>query len=160
MPGVGDGAVPEEGLELNASATLHYRALPRTTAHYRALPRTTAHYRALPRTTAHYRALPRTTAHYRALPRTTAHCRPPGPNRRSHGHRHLRHDRRRGGPRRRRCRESAAVSRPPRPAARRRRSRRGFGAHRLGHLHDRALATNPRPVTDAGPIISVLRNSW
>ncbi|PKB70817.1 MAG: hypothetical protein BZY87_09885 [SAR202 cluster bacterium Io17-Chloro-G6] len=27
-------------------------------------------------------------------------------------------------------------------------------------LHDRALATNPRPVTDAGPIMSVLRNSW
>ncbi len=27
-------------------------------------------------------------------------------------------------------------------------------------LHDRALATNPRPVTDAGPIMTVLRNSW
>ena len=27
-------------------------------------------------------------------------------------------------------------------------------------LHDRALATNPRPVIDAGPIMTVLRNSW
>lgn len=27
-------------------------------------------------------------------------------------------------------------------------------------LHDRALATNPTPVTDAGPIMTVLRNSW
>ena len=27
-------------------------------------------------------------------------------------------------------------------------------------LHDRALATNPRPVTDAGPIMTVLRDSW
>ncbi len=27
-------------------------------------------------------------------------------------------------------------------------------------LHDRALATNPRPVTDAGPIMTVLRSSW
>ena len=27
-------------------------------------------------------------------------------------------------------------------------------------LQDRALATNPRPVTDAGPIMTVLRNSW
>jgi len=27
-------------------------------------------------------------------------------------------------------------------------------------LQDRALATNPRPVTDAGPIMSVLRSSW
>lgn len=27
-------------------------------------------------------------------------------------------------------------------------------------LHDRALATNPRPVVDAGPIMTVLRNSW
>ena len=27
-------------------------------------------------------------------------------------------------------------------------------------LHDRALATNPRPVSDAGPIMTVLRNSW
>ncbi len=27
-------------------------------------------------------------------------------------------------------------------------------------LHDRALATNPRPVTDAGPIMAVLRSSW
>ena len=27
-------------------------------------------------------------------------------------------------------------------------------------LHDRALATNPRPVTDAGPIMTVLRHSW
>ena len=27
-------------------------------------------------------------------------------------------------------------------------------------LKDRSLATNPTPVTDAGPIMSVLRNSW
>ena len=27
-------------------------------------------------------------------------------------------------------------------------------------LHDRSLATNPRPVTDAGPIMTVLRSSW
>jgi alcohol dehydrogenase class IV len=27
-------------------------------------------------------------------------------------------------------------------------------------LHDRALATNPSPVTDAGPIMAVLRSSW
>ena len=27
-------------------------------------------------------------------------------------------------------------------------------------LHDRALATNPTPVADAGPIMTVLRNSW
>ncbi len=27
-------------------------------------------------------------------------------------------------------------------------------------LHDRALATNPTPVTDSGPIMTVLRNSW
>jgi len=27
-------------------------------------------------------------------------------------------------------------------------------------LHDRALATNPTPVTDAGPIMTVLRRSW
>ena len=27
-------------------------------------------------------------------------------------------------------------------------------------LHDRALATNPVPVTDAGPIMDVLRSSW
>ena len=27
-------------------------------------------------------------------------------------------------------------------------------------LHDRGLATNPRPVIDAGPIMSVLRNAW
>ena len=27
-------------------------------------------------------------------------------------------------------------------------------------LHDRALATNPRPVSDAGPIMSVLREAW
>jgi len=27
-------------------------------------------------------------------------------------------------------------------------------------LHDRALATNPRPVSDAGPIMTVLRHSW
>lgn len=27
-------------------------------------------------------------------------------------------------------------------------------------LHDRALATNPMPVTDAGPIMAVLRSSW
>jgi alcohol dehydrogenase class IV len=27
-------------------------------------------------------------------------------------------------------------------------------------LHDRALATNPRPVSDAGPIMTVLRQSW
>ena len=27
-------------------------------------------------------------------------------------------------------------------------------------LHDRALATNPRPVNDAGPIMTVLRHSW
>ena len=27
-------------------------------------------------------------------------------------------------------------------------------------LHDRALATNPRPVTDAGPIMTVLRQAW
>ncbi len=27
-------------------------------------------------------------------------------------------------------------------------------------LHDRSLATNPSPVTDAGPIMSVLRSSW
>ena len=27
-------------------------------------------------------------------------------------------------------------------------------------LQDRALATNPLPVTDAGPIMTVLRNSW
>ena len=27
-------------------------------------------------------------------------------------------------------------------------------------LHDRALATNPRPVSDAGPIMNVLRRSW
>jgi alcohol dehydrogenase class IV len=27
-------------------------------------------------------------------------------------------------------------------------------------LHDRALATNPRPITDAEPILSVLRAAW
>ena len=27
-------------------------------------------------------------------------------------------------------------------------------------LHDRALATNPTPVSDAGPIMSILRSSW
>ena len=27
-------------------------------------------------------------------------------------------------------------------------------------LKDRSLATNPTPVTDAGPIMSVLRSSW
>ena len=27
-------------------------------------------------------------------------------------------------------------------------------------LHDRALATNPRPVVDAGPIMTVLRQAW
>ncbi len=27
-------------------------------------------------------------------------------------------------------------------------------------LHDRALATNPKPISDAGPIIGVLRNAW
>ena len=27
-------------------------------------------------------------------------------------------------------------------------------------LHDRSLATNPKPVTDAGPIMSVLRDAW
>jgi len=27
-------------------------------------------------------------------------------------------------------------------------------------MHDRALATNPRPVSDAGPIMAVLRSSW
>tara|TARA_B100000586_G_scaffold91819_1_gene65397 strand:- start:380 stop:1102 length:723 start_codon:yes stop_codon:yes gene_type:complete len=27
-------------------------------------------------------------------------------------------------------------------------------------LHDRSLSTNPSPVTDAGPIMSVLRSSW
>ncbi|MDA0264027.1 MAG: iron-containing alcohol dehydrogenase family protein [Chloroflexi bacterium] len=27
-------------------------------------------------------------------------------------------------------------------------------------LHDRALATNPRPVVDAGPIMALLRSSW
>ena len=27
-------------------------------------------------------------------------------------------------------------------------------------LHDRALATNPRPVSDAGPIMTVLREAW
>ena len=27
-------------------------------------------------------------------------------------------------------------------------------------LHDRALATNPRPVSDAGPIMTVLRKAW
>ena len=27
-------------------------------------------------------------------------------------------------------------------------------------LHDRALATNPRPVADAGPIMAVLRDAW
>ena len=27
-------------------------------------------------------------------------------------------------------------------------------------LHDRSLATNPKPVSDAGPIMSVLRDAW
>jgi alcohol dehydrogenase len=27
-------------------------------------------------------------------------------------------------------------------------------------LHDRSLATNPKPVSDAGPIMSVLREAW
>ena len=27
-------------------------------------------------------------------------------------------------------------------------------------LHDRGLATNPRPVNDAGPMMVVLRNAW
>ena len=27
-------------------------------------------------------------------------------------------------------------------------------------LHDRALATNPKPITDAEPILSVLRAAW
>jgi alcohol dehydrogenase len=27
-------------------------------------------------------------------------------------------------------------------------------------LHDRALATNPKPITDAGPIMTVLRSAW
>ena len=27
-------------------------------------------------------------------------------------------------------------------------------------LHDRGLATNPKPISDAGPIMSVLRDSW
>jgi len=27
-------------------------------------------------------------------------------------------------------------------------------------LHDRSLATNPKPISDAGPIMSVLRDAW
>ena len=27
-------------------------------------------------------------------------------------------------------------------------------------LHDRALATNPKPIADAGPIMTVLRAAW
>ena len=27
-------------------------------------------------------------------------------------------------------------------------------------LHDRGLVTNPKPVQDAGPMMSVLRDSW
>ena len=27
-------------------------------------------------------------------------------------------------------------------------------------LHDRGLATNPKPISDAGPIMSVLRDAW
>ena len=27
-------------------------------------------------------------------------------------------------------------------------------------LHDRSLATNPKPVDNAGPIMSVLRDAW
>ncbi|MCH7979842.1 MAG: hypothetical protein IH935_12815 [Acidobacteria bacterium] len=27
-------------------------------------------------------------------------------------------------------------------------------------LHDRGLATNPKPISDAGPIMQVLREAW
>ena len=27
-------------------------------------------------------------------------------------------------------------------------------------LHDRGLATNPKPITDSAPILEVLRNAW
>lgn len=37
--------------------------------------------------------------------------------------------------------------------------------HGLDHiasatLHDRGLATNPKPIADAAPILDVLRNAW
>lgn len=36
----------------------------------------------------------------------------------------------------------------------------GLAAIAAATLHDRALATNPRPITDAAPILSVLRAAW
>ena len=36
----------------------------------------------------------------------------------------------------------------------------GFEAIAAATLHDRALATNPKPIADAGPILSVLRAAW
>ncbi|MBM3226742.1 MAG: iron-containing alcohol dehydrogenase [Candidatus Tectomicrobia bacterium] len=36
----------------------------------------------------------------------------------------------------------------------------GLEAIAAATLHDRALATNPRPIADAGPILSVLRAAW
>ena len=36
----------------------------------------------------------------------------------------------------------------------------GLALFAAATLHDRGLATNPRPVSDAGPIMSVLRDAW
>jgi len=36
----------------------------------------------------------------------------------------------------------------------------GLEAIAAATLHDRALATNPKPIADAGPILSVLREAW
>ena len=36
----------------------------------------------------------------------------------------------------------------------------GLEAIAAATLHDRALATNPKPINDAGPILSVLREAW
>jgi len=36
----------------------------------------------------------------------------------------------------------------------------GLEAIAAATLHDRALATNPKPINDAGPILRVLREAW
>ena len=36
----------------------------------------------------------------------------------------------------------------------------GPGGYRRSNLHDRALATNPKPIVDAEPILRVLREAW
>jgi alcohol dehydrogenase class IV len=36
----------------------------------------------------------------------------------------------------------------------------GLGRIATATLHDRGLATNPKPITDAAPILEVLRRAW